>query len=127
MHLFNTFWSPEVLYKFTEPYLVYAFGALVIAGVGHLALLLKTKLHLDISASTQAELEQAATNAAGRILASQEKTFADTKIDLKSPLVAAEVPIVVSSLSKALRSDVSPEDVQKLILAKLGTIPAAKS
>lgn len=113
-------------YQFLEPYLVTAFGLLVSALLTWLVTQFQTRTGIHVSADARAAVQQAATNAAGRILASQEGSIANMSVDMHSPLVAAEVPLVTAAVGDAINHlGMTPDRVAALVAGKIGLLQAA--
>lgn len=119
----DTTWSPGSLYVSLEPYILSIFGAVFSILMTWALTIFQKRTGIAVSDSARADLQQSAMNAAGRIMASQEATFANIKLDVKSPLIAAELPKVQVSAQDAItRLGVTPDRVSALILGKVGQL-----
>ena len=108
-------------YQLAEPYILTAFGAIFSILMTWALAQLQTRLGIHVNDQARATLQTAATNAAGRILASQEGNVANMAFDVHSPLIAAEVPKVTAAASDAITQlGVTPDRVRDLIQAKVG-------
>jgi hypothetical protein len=119
-------WSPGQVYIFAEPYILAAFGAIFSILLAWFAQLLKRRLDIDFTTAMQTDLQQTALNAAGRIMARAEPSFASAQIDVHSPLIAEELPHVLVNAEDAVKAlGITPDRVSALILAKVGQLQVA--
>jgi hypothetical protein len=117
-------------YQVAEPYLLIAFGTLFSAFMGWGLTILQTHTNIKLSQAARDELQAAATNAAGRIIAAAEGPVANLKIDVGSAAIAAEVPKLAATASAALKTlGVTPasvgENLSNLIAGKIGVLQAS--
>jgi hypothetical protein len=118
-------WSAGDLYFALQPYILAAFGALMTAFLAWVSLLLKKWFGLTEDKATNDVIQQAALNAAGRILASQDDRFAAMKVSINSPLIAQEIPIVEAAIKATMdKAGVTPDKLAALIQAKIGQLQA---
>lgn len=115
-------------YQFAEPYILTVFGIVFSMLLTWALAQLQIRTGLHVSDQAKASVQQAAMNAAGRIVASQEGNVATLKIDLHSPLIAAEIPKLQASVGDAIaKLGMTPERVGDLIQGKLGQLQAQAS
>ena len=113
-------------YQLAEPYILAAFSAVLSILLGWLVLLIQKKTGLQIDQHARDIVQQAAVNAAGRVLASQEGNIATLKFDVHSPAIAAEVPKLQQSVGASLNKlGITPQRTAELITGKVGQLQAA--
>lgn len=116
------------LYQAAEPYILALWVALLPVLVTWLAAQLQARTNIRISAAARDVVQQAALNAAGRVLAAQEGRIADLKFDVKHPAIAAEVPKLEASVGDAIaKLGMTPERVADLVQAKVGQLQAVSA
>lgn len=121
----NTTVTLGPVYAFLEPYILAAFGVIFSALLTWALAIFQARTGLAISSSARDAMNTAAMNAAGRILASQEATFAHATIDVHSPLIAAEIPKVEASMKDEIgHLGLTPDRIASLIQGKLGVLQA---
>jgi hypothetical protein len=115
-------------YQIAEPYLLAAFGVILTTLLGWLVQQFQVRTGIRVTDQAKASVQQAAMNAAGRILAAQEGNIAGLKIDVRSPAVAAEIPKLQESVGQEIKTlGMTPERVGDLIAGKCGILQAAAS
>ena len=119
-------------YQIAEPYILTAFGIVFSTLLGWGLTQLQTRTGLHVSKQAQDQFQQAAMNGAGRILAAQEGSIANIKIDVKSPLVAAEATKVAALIPDTLKQiGVTPEAASSVladaIAGKIGVLQSQSS
>ena len=115
-------------YTLAEPYILTVFGLVFSALLTWALSQLQTRTGLHVSDQAKASVQQAATNAAGRILASQEGNVATLKFDVHSPLIAAEIPKLQVSVGDEIKTlGMSPDRVGDLIAGKIGILQSQTS
>ena len=115
------------LYQAAEPYILTAFGIVFSALLTWALAQFQTRTGIHVSKQAQDQFQQAAMNGAGRILAAQEGSIASLKVDVKSPLVAAEATKVAALIPETLKQiGVTPESagdvLANAIAAKVGVL-----
>ncbi len=121
----NTTVTLGPVYSFIEPYLLAAFGVVFSGLLGWALTIFQQRTGITIQADARAAINTAAMNAAGRIMASQDPNFANAKVDVKSPLIAEELPKVGAYVESQIKSlGYTPEHVADLITAKVGILQA---
>lgn len=105
------------------PYIAYAVGAVVMALAGMVVTKLTGK---HLSDADNARLQQAATNAAGRVLAQLNGPISTFSIDTTHPLIAEEAKKLMDNLGETIgKLGLTPERVAALVLGKVGQLQAA--
>ena len=113
-------------YQIAEPYILTAFGLVFSALLTWAIGILQTHANIHVSDNARAVVQQAAVNAAGRILAAQEGSVATMAVDVRSPLVAEQVPLVTAAVGDAIdRLGMTPDRVAALIAGKVGLVQAS--
>ena len=114
------------LYQLAEPYILYAFGAVFSMLLMWACALFQQRTGIVINQHNRDAVQQAAMNAAGRILAGQEGNVSNMKIDVHSQLIAQEIPKMTTAVGDALNKlGVTPERTADLIAGKIGQLQAA--
>ena len=109
------------LYQGLEPYLVAAIGGIITVVGAWLCLQIKTYMNITVDASLSAQLNQAAMNAATRVIAGMEGPIANLPIDIDSPMVTEGAQYVLSHIPSVLEQlNYTPQQLRELVLAKLG-------
>lgn len=113
------------LYKILEPYLVMIVGIVVTTALGWIGMILKARFGIDLDASMNARIQDAATNAAGAVLARMEGPIGTMAIDLRSPLVKQGVDLLMSKVPDAIAHfGLTPDEVARIVQGKLGVLQA---
>lgn len=118
-------WSPGPLYLAVQPYVLVAFGVVFSALFAWACALFQKHTGIVISENARNAIQTAASNAAGRIMASQDDKFATMKIDVTNPLIAQEIPVVTAAVKASVdQLGMTPERVGALIQGKVGQLQA---
>ena len=114
-------------YQAVEPFILAIWGTVIApALVIWLATQFQARTNIRVSDQAKAAIQQAAVNAAGRILAGQEGNVAALKFDVHSPLIAAEVTKMQTSVGPSLdKLGVTPDRVADLVAAKIGILQSS--
>jgi len=108
---------------FVMPTIQAVVSALVLYGVGWLALLLKTKLGVSIDDSMRASIQTAATNAAGLVLNQLGNTLQGKTITVQTPFIADAVNYVLKNAPDAVAHfGLTPDAIAQKIIALLPQI-----
>jgi hypothetical protein len=118
------------LYQIAEPYIMVVFATTFPLLFAWLCYQFQKRTGIKISDSARAQVQQAAFNGAGRILAAQEGPLANVKIDVHSPLVAQEATKVAALVPDALAKigvtpDAASDVLSSLIAGKVGILQAS--
>jgi hypothetical protein len=109
------------LYKAIEPYVVQAVGVVITALAAWFATQVKKWMGMTLDAAAEKTIEETAMNAATAALARLEGPISNLAIHIDSPLVASGVSYLITHAPDELtRLGFTPEQMQQLILAKLG-------
>ena len=121
----DTSMSVLPLYKLLEPYLVMIVGFVVTTALGWIGMILKARFGIDLDAAMSARIQDAATNAAGAVLARMEGPIGTMAIDLRSPLVKQGVDLLMSKVPDAIAHfGLTPDEVARIVQGKLGVLQA---
>lgn len=113
------------LYKIVEPYLVMIVGIVVSAGVGWIGLLLKKRLGVDLDATMNRTIQEAAMNAAGSLVARMEGPIGNIRIDVRSQIVKDGVDLLYAKAPDAIAHfGLTAEELGKIIQGKIGVLQA---
>lgn len=108
---------------FIMPTIQAVITALILYGVGWLALLLKTKLGVSIDDSMRASIQTAATNAAGLVLNQLGNQLQGKTIEVGTPFIADAVNYVLKNAPDAVAHfGLTPETIAEKIIALLPQI-----
>ena len=122
----NTSVAVLPFYQYAEPYILTVFGIVFSALLTWGLTILQTHTGIRVSDNARIVVQQAAVNAAGRILAAQEGSVASMAIDVKSPLLAEQVPLVTAAVGGAIdHLGMTPDRVAALIAGKVGLVQAS--
>lgn len=115
------------LYKILEPYVITFVGAATPVLMTWALVLTQSRLSFlkDVRLTEQAKasVQQAAENAAGRVLAKAEGPVATLKFDTHSPAIALEITKLQTSVGSAIdKLGMTPDRVADLVLGKVGVL-----
>lgn len=120
-----TVWSPGDLYVAIQPFVKEVLMVLVSAGLAWIGKLLNDHFGITVDENARKAIQDAAANAAGRIMASQDARFAAMQVDVKSDLIAAEIPLITAAVGDSMKKlGVTPDSVAALVAGKLGQLQA---
>lgn len=103
-------------------------GTIVAAIVGWLALIVKSKLNIDIEARHREALQAALLQAAGLVIGKVGDLTKAVKIDVKSAALAEGIEYVLSSAPDALSFfGLDMDDIAEKLKAKIGVVAATNT
>lgn len=117
-------WSPGQVWIDVQPYLHELIRNLALGVLAIFAAYLRAHYKVTLSSTVETRIADAVANAAGRIMASQDATFASMKVPVGSKLIEDEIPLVLQMLGKLAPS---PAVIAALIQGEIGRLQAQAS